>query len=308
MTKTSLFILALAAMLASCSNDGNYSKTKSGIAYKIVEKGSGPQVKKGQFLKIHYTQKINDSVLQTSFGGVPVYAKVDSVGDVYSPAEIFSLLHKGDSVLVIQEVDTIMKKNPMLPPFMKKGDKMRLSMRVVDIFDDEAAVQANNAEEMKGQEGRDQALLEEYLKKNNIKAEKVGRGTYVTVTEPGAGPAADSGKYVAVKYRGKLVKTGKEFESTMEEGKDPIRFMLGMGQVIPGWDEGLKKFAKGGKGVIYVPGFLAYGMRPGPGGSPNEALCFDVEMVDVSDTPPPAPKQNPLIPPAATQPAAPEHK
>ncbi|HOA39544.1 MAG TPA: FKBP-type peptidyl-prolyl cis-trans isomerase [Flavihumibacter sp.] len=301
MTKISLLTIAAASLLAACGN-GDYSKTKSGITYKIVEKGSGPQVKRGQFLKVQFTQRINDSILQTSVGGVPAYARVDSVGPIYNPAEVFDQLHKGGSVVIIQEVDTLMKKSPMMPPFMKKGDKMRLGIRVLDILPDEAAVQANQAEEIKGQEARDLALVEAYLQKNNIKAEKVGKGVYVVVTEPGTGVAADSGKYVSVKYRGKLLETGKEFESTMEAGKDPYTFPLGMGQVIPGWDQGLKKFAKGGKGVLYIPGFMAYGMRPGPGGKANEALLFDVEMVNVSDSAP-APKQNPMLPPVPNQPA-----
>ncbi|GAO45647.1 FKBP-type peptidyl-prolyl cis-trans isomerase [Flavihumibacter petaseus] len=302
MTKTSLLVIAAAGLLAACGNSGDYNKTKSGLAYKIVKKGDGPQVKRGQFLKVSYTQKINDSTLQTSIGGMPAYVKADSIGPVYSPAEVFELLHKGDSVIVVQEVDTILKRNPMLPPFMKKGDKMKLYLKVVDVLENEDAVKANQAEEMKGQEARDLAVVEAYLQKNSIKAEKIGKGTYVVVTEPGTGATADSGKFVSVKYRGKLLTTGKEFESTMEAGKDPISFPLGQHAVIPGWDEGLTKFAKGGKGTLYIPGFLAYGMRPGPGGSQNEALMFDVEMVNISDSAP-APKQNPLIPPAASQPA-----
>lgn len=301
MTKISLLTIAAASLLAACGT-GDYSKTQSGLTWKIVEKGSGPQVKRGEFLKVQFTQTVNDSVLQTSVGSVPAYARVDSVGPVYNPAEIFDQLHKGDSVVIIQEVDTLLKKSPMLPPFMKKGDKMRLGIRVLDILKDETAVQANQAEEIKVQEGRDLALVEAYLKKNNIKAEKVGGGVYVLVNEPGTGPLADSGKFVSVKYRGKLLETGKEFETNMEEGRDPYSFPLGMGQVIPGWDQGLKKFGKGGKGVLYIPGFLAYGMRPGPGGKTHEALEFEVELVNIADSAP-APKQNPLMPPATTQPA-----
>lgn len=305
MTKTSLLTIALASLMAACSsNNGEYTKTKSGLTYKILAKGSGPQVKRGQFLKVQYTQRINDSVLQTTFGGVPAYAKVDSVGAVYNPAEIFELLHEGDSVIVVQEVDSILKKNPMLPPFMKKGDKMKLTLKVVDILENEQAVQANQAEEMKGQEGRDQVIVDEYIKKNNIKAEKIGRGTYVSITSPGSGITPDSGKFVAVKYRGRLLATGKEFETNMDAGKEPLRFPIDQQRVIAGWDEGLKKFAKGSKGVLYIPGFLAYGMRPGPGGSQNEALIFDIEMVDISDSAP-TPEQNPLIPPAGRQPVRP---
>lgn len=301
MTKTSLFTTAIAALMMAACGSADYSKTASGITYKIVEKGSGPQVKIGQFLKVHYTQKLNDSIIGTSQGGMPAFARVDSIGPVYNPAEVFRFVHKGDSVVVVQEVDTLLMKNPGMPPFMKKGDKMYLSFRVVDVYDNEQQVQEQQDAEAKGQEGRDKAILDEYLKKNNINATKTGLGTYVVVENAGTAPMADSGKFVSVKYRGKILSTGKEFESTMEPEKEPIGFVLGQGRVIPGWDEGLKLFGKGGKGTLYIPGFLAYGMRPGPGGQPNEALIFDVEMVDIANQAP-APKQNPMMPPVENMP------
>ncbi|ULQ53983.1 FKBP-type peptidyl-prolyl cis-trans isomerase [Flavihumibacter fluvii] len=303
MTKISLFTTAIVAlMMAACGGSADYSKTASGITYKIVEKGSGPQVKLGQYLKVHYTQKVNDSVLASSFGGTPAFAKVDSLGPVYNPAEVFRFLHKGDSVVIIQEVDSLLKQNPVMPPFMKKGDKFILTLRVADVLESEQQVQALQQEEMKGQELRDADAVAAYIKKNSINAEKIGRGTYVTVQSEGTAPNADSGKFVSVRYRGKVMATGKEFETNMEPGKEPISFPLGQGQVIAGWDEGLKKFGKGGKGTLYIPAFLAYGMRPGPGGQPNEALIFDVEMVDIADKAP-APKQNPMIAPVEANPA-----
>lgn len=296
MTKKLVFSAMIAAsMLAACGRT-DYSKTPSGIMYKIVEKGSGPQAKIGQFLQVHFTQTIGDSVLGTSKGGVPEFAKVDSVGAIYNAAEVFRFLSKGDSVVVVQEVDTLMKQNPMLPPFLKKGGKLYLYLKVVDILENEQQVNEIREKEMAGQKDRDQAFVDEYIKKNNIKAEKLPGGTYVKVDDAGQGAKADSGKFVSVRYRGKVMATGKEFETNMEPGKDPITFPLGAGQVIKGWDEGLKSFAAGGKGVLYIPGASAYGPRPGPGGTPNEALMFDVEMVSIADTMP-RPKQNPMMPP-----------
>lgn len=296
MTKKLVFSAMIAAsMLAACGRT-DYSKTPSGIMYKIVEKGSGPQAKIGQFLQVHFTQTIGDSVLGTSKGGVPEFAKVDSVGAIYNAAEVFRFLSKGDSVVVVQEVDTLMKQNPMLPPFLKKGGKLYLYLKVVDILENEQQVNEIREKEMAGQKDRDQAFVDEYIKKNNIKAEKLPGGTYVKIDDAGQGAKADSGKFVSVKYRGKVMATGKEFETNMEPGKDPITFPLGAGQVIKGWDEGLKSFATGGKGVLYIPGASAYGPRPGPGGTPNEALMFDVEMVSIADTMA-RPKQNPMMPP-----------
>ncbi len=300
MTKTLVFSTVIAASLLAACGSTDYSKTASGITYKIVEKGAGPEVKIGQFIQVNYTQKINDSLLMTSEGGMPVFTRVDSVGPVYNAAEVFRFLHKGDSVVVVQEVDSIMKQNPMLPPFMKKGDKLYLHMRVANVLNSEQEVQAAQDQAMAGQKDRDQLVVDEYIKKNNINATKLGKGTYVKIDEAGTGPKADSGKFVSVKYRGKILATGKEFESTMEPEKDPITFPLGVGQVIQGWDEGIKEFAKGGKGTLYIPGFLSYGSRPGPGGQPNEALMFDIELVSISDTMP-RPKQNPRLQPVDGQ-------
>lgn len=304
MTKISVFTTAIAALVLAACSSADYSKTKSGITYKIVGKGSGPQVKVGQFLKVHYTQTLKgtskDSTLGTSYGGSPTFARVDSVGPVYNAAEVFRFLHKGDSVVIVQEVDSLAKQNPILPPFIKKGDKLYLTIKVVDVLDNEdqvkAAIQQENAE----QEKRDVAALDEYIKKNNIAAKKVGKGTYVLVQQVGEGPLADSGKYVSVRYRGKLLETGKEFETNIGNGRDAFTFPLGQGQVIPGWDEGLKQFAKGGKGTLYIPAFLAYGSRQGPGGKANEALIFEIELENISDKAP-APKAGPMMPPVQGQ-------
>jgi FKBP-type peptidyl-prolyl cis-trans isomerase len=58
-----------------------------------------------------------------------------------------------------------------------------------------------------------------------------------------------------------------------------------MGNVIRGWDEGLLLFKKGGKGTIFIPGFLAYGKgQAGSPFKPFQAMKFDVELLNVSDS------------------------
>ena len=62
----SLASLALVILGASC-NGVNYQKTKSGLLYKIMSSNSkNSNMKNGEYMKLHFTQKINDSVLQTS--------------------------------------------------------------------------------------------------------------------------------------------------------------------------------------------------------------------------------------------------
>lgn len=297
MTKIKSFLfIPLLAMLGACNN---YEKTSSGIMYRIVKAGSGPVVRKGEILKFHYTQKINDSVLYSSFSGMPGYAKVDSVGPVYNPLEVFTSLHKGDSVQIVQLADTLLKK---MPPgqesIIKKGDKIMLTMRVLDILNNDALVQPDQQKEMLAQTSREEATIQNYLSQKKINAQKTPRGVYVAVQSPGTGAQVDSGKYITVRYTGKLfpsdkVKIEKVFETNAD--KEPIGFTVNSGQVIPGWDEGLKQLKKGGKATLYIPSTLAYGQQPIPAGKPFENLIFDVEVVDVRDTAPPPPPMPPMM-------------
>src|SRR6476619_7822142 len=97
-----IFIPAMAVLvLASCNS--NYQETQSGVMYKIIKSGNGPQVKKGEFIKVNFTERIGDSLVISSFdNGMAVYPKVDSVGPIYNVLEILPKLHKGDSVVIVE--------------------------------------------------------------------------------------------------------------------------------------------------------------------------------------------------------------
>ena len=143
MKKINSFLFALLGilLLVSCDNHG-LKKTKSGLLYKIISDGKNPVVKRGQFIKLNFSQKISgakDSVLFSSDSALPAYVRIDSVPpNSYSPVEIFSLLRKGDSAVVIQLADSIQKKSGQpLPPFIHKKDKIILTLRVQDVFDNE---------------------------------------------------------------------------------------------------------------------------------------------------------------------------
>jgi hypothetical protein len=103
---------------------------------------------------------------------------------------------------------------------------------------------------------------------------------YLIVTK-GNGVHAETNKAVEVHYTGALI-NGKVFDSSVERG-EPIEFTLGIGQVIPGWDEGIALMSVGDKYRLIVPSNLAYGEK-GAGNAipPNSTLIFDVELISVS--------------------------
>ena len=143
---TSLFIgFAAVILLASCGGSSDYKKTKSGLLYRITSTGNNPQVKVGEFIKFDYVQKVNDSVLGSSYGKLPAYTRIDSIGDVYDVSEAFRFLHKGDSLETVLIADSIINKNPgqQMAPFIKKGAKLYVFIKVKEVFATEADLQAD---------------------------------------------------------------------------------------------------------------------------------------------------------------------
>ncbi len=109
-----------------------------------------------------------------------------------------------------------------------------------------------------------------------------GAGMDLKIEEPkiGTGAEASSGKTVTVHYTGWLT-DGKKFDSSLDR-KEPFKFMLGSGQVIPGWDKGVAGMKVGGKRKLTIPPQLAYGDR-GAGGviPPAATLVFEIELLNV---------------------------
>ena len=101
----------------------------------------------------------------------------------------------------------------------------------------------------------------------------------------GEGETAVAFSVVDVHYSGRLV-NGDLFDSSVARG-EPFRFTLGAGQVIPGWDLGIRGMQPGGKRILTIPPELAYGKR-GAGGviPPDATLVFDVELVAIVESPP----------------------
>ncbi|OUR93376.1 peptidylprolyl isomerase [Flavobacteriales bacterium 34_180_T64] len=105
-------------------------------------------------------------------------------------------------------------------------------------------------------------------------------GLRYQVIQKGNGTKAEAGKMVSVHYKGQLA-DGTVFDSSYKRNK-PLDFQVGVGQVIPGWDEGICLLNVGDKARLVIPSDLGYGSA-GAGGviPPDATLVFDVELMDV---------------------------
>lgn len=117
----------------------------------------------------------------------------------------------------------------------------------------------------------------------NLVKHKSNSGLEWQVIKEGNGQSPKAGQTVVVHYTGWLNEDGncgKKFDSSVDRGY-PFEFIIGVGQVIRGWDEGVISMKKGEKRRIFIPSGLAYGAR-GAGNviKPNADLIFDVELFD----------------------------
>lgn len=115
---------------------------------------------------------------------------------------------------------------------------------------------------------------------NNNNMTQNNGGLIIKDTVVGTGAEAKVGDLVSVQYTGKLA-DGKVFDSSIPRGQ-PIQFTLGVGQVIPGWDQGILGMKVGGKRTLTIPPALGYGANGYPPVIPaNATLYFDVELTAV---------------------------
>jgi len=131
----------------------------------------------------------------------------------------------------------------------------------------------------KSKEEKEIDKLEDYIEENNITVQPTESGLYYIETKAGTGELAKSGDEVSVHYNGTYI-DGEKFDSSYDRG-EPYTFILGRGNVILGWDEGIALMKKGGKAKLIIPSSLAYGAR-GKSTIPGySTLLFDVELVDI---------------------------
>jgi FKBP-type peptidyl-prolyl cis-trans isomerase FkpA len=302
-----LFYVAFLAIAASGCDSVEFKKTKGGMPYKVwSSKKNGKKAEEGKFIKVHYEQKVNDSVLFSTRSGIPAYFQVKGPEESYHITEVIHTLKEGDSVIAVQSADTFFRRDPNMATqtTFKKGDKFITTLTIIKVFDRADDYMQDEQKEIQKMVANEPEAVKQYLKKNNVNdATQTRSGAFVQVLTPGTGPQVDSGKYVTVMYTGRTF-AGKVFDSNQDPSfghTEPLGFVVGAQQMLVGFDEGVRALKVGSKARLYLPSMTAYGPKGNmPKIMPFENIVFDVQVVDIADkTPPPPPMpqgQNPADP------------
>jgi len=273
-----VFVILGCLILASCGNKyKGFKKTGSGLYYRFFTENATRYVAENDdivYLEMSLRTE-NDSVIDAK--QMRVAMKPWFSGNFY---EALSLMHEGDSAEFIINAKKYFEVSNygQIPDFVKDDKTMLwLVIRIDSIQTLEQWKKALAEAKLEAE----RKVLENYLITNNITAAPQASGLYYIETKEGKGEKSAIGQKVWVHYTGKLL-DGTVFDSSIERGM-PTPFQIGIGKVIKGWDEGIPMMKKGGKALLLIPSYLAYGEGSVGIIPANSPLLFEVELVDIED-------------------------
>lgn len=296
-----LVLMFGASTISSCQK--KKVTEKDAIEYTYINEGS-EKAPNGDFLlyNLEITTASDSVIYSTIDQPFPGYLMAnDSLTPQNGMDEIFLSLRKGDSINFQSTAKIIFNGNQ--PPFLKEDDVVKVKLGAFDVKTDSAmqafyqevmmAEQAKSAERAKTLVIEEAKTIEAYAAEKGLTAQKTENGLYYVIEKEGSGEATTPGTTMYVNYAGYLL-DGTLFDTSWPEiakannmfnenrPYEPLSVNVGMGQVIPGWDEGLMLLKKGSKAKFLIPSPLAYGEAGAGAMIPaNSILIFDVEVTDV---------------------------
>jgi FKBP-type peptidyl-prolyl cis-trans isomerase FkpA len=266
-------------------------KTEHGFRFinHTNKKGAKPQ--HGDMVLVSVSTFIGDSMVMSTarMGGpreFPMYAKDQVPQRVPFVFDGALLMSKGDSVTMYEIIDSALMKR--IPEELRKGvTEIRYEMVLNDITTAEELAK-QQAEALKAIAATQQrfpqvkqdveAMIAKYTSGAVQDLTVTPSGLKILIVDKGTGAPAKKGENVQTHYFGALT-TGKAFDNSFERG-EPLPFALGVGQMIPGFDEGAGMLNHGGKAYLFIPPTLGYGEQgAGEMIPPNSELVFYIELL-----------------------------
>ena len=277
------FCVMLSSLTGCDKAPKGYKATDSGLYYRFHVNNGGELPNIGDLVEVRLACYVNDTTTIIPVSGNIIQLSEPSFTTDFM--EGIAMMHKGDSASFIVNIDSTFHylfRTPELPEEFNSTDVMRFDVKVNDFYPESEYVNKmveNIKKNYPEETARAYAEMQQYFAENNVVATPTASGLYYVMTQEGNGEMPAKGDKVKVHYTGKLL-DGKVFDSSVERD-EPIEVPIGMGYVIPGWDEGIMMMSKGEKGVLYIPYYLGYGDRGAGADIPPFAnLIFEVELID----------------------------
>lgn len=267
----------LLLLLAGCSQF-DFKTDSTGLTYKfIVENPTAIQPKPGDVitLQMRFTDAKGNMLEQTERFRTQLKKSSHTGGSI---EDALAMMHKGDSAeFLISAADYYNHTLGIeLPEKLGEDEKLHFYLKLLEVTAIEEFEKERRMEHLSGKH-QEEKLLSDFLKRTNVTVEPTLSGLYFIELKQGNGKQPIPGKKATVHYLGYFI-DGQLFDSSYQR-KEPFSFTLGVGEVIPGWDEGVAKMKTGGKYKLIIPSYLAYGSEARGPIPPNSTLIFEIELI-----------------------------
>lgn len=296
--KKILFAFAL-SVVALTAGAQTLQQTPKGLQYQILSHGNGPKLQMDSIITLQMIQKTEkDSVLFSTYkAGAPMQIKMVPSQSGADPMDVFPFLSVKDSVLIKVPSDSVFKDHEdKRPPFLPAKSNIVFVVKVVKMQTMDQAIAERNAQVNKMQQDEVTAM-NNFIVANKLDLKTTPSGLKYAITsvpEKGTHRKPLPGDTLLVNYVGRTL-DGKVFDTSVKAIADeaklerpanypyqPIPVVIGMGNVIPGWDEGLLLMPEGSAAKFVIPSKLGYGPQgAGPNIPPFATLVFDVNLVKI---------------------------
>ncbi len=259
-------------------------KTDGGTAFKVISKNEkGRKIIPNMILlaDLYGTAKKASNPLQDTV----IFNSVSSDKPFYIPTEqpglqnIFYQLNEGDSIEIKVIADTFYNKtfSSPLPDFVASGTVLTLFFHIQEALTKEE-IEQKAREQNTPLVKADSLRLKKYCE--SIKGvKKLSNGLrYKMLKANPSGTLTKNGSMVSVKYKGWLIE-GDVFDENLRG--EPFKFVVGMNQVIRGWEEGLRLMRTGETYRLIIPWYLAYGTHGNGPIPPFTSIIFDVQLIEI---------------------------
>jgi peptidylprolyl isomerase len=282
------FIVLVFVFLSGCglkSPYPGYSRGKEGIYFQLHKLGESNR-------KAMYTDYVTADIQYATMDDSVFFNgrrklqlnKSEARGSIEA---CFRMLAKDESATFIISADEFFTKTlgTSLPGYFKPGDKMKITLNIVDIqtqheYNKEKEAFLNWIDDFGDYE---KVLLQQYLREEKLSVKPTSSGLYYLCLKEGSGKRIEKGDTVTLNYEGRFL-NGKFFDSTVRR-KQPFQFVYGTEwQVVKGLEEAIGMMREGEKSLFILPSDLAFGTEGSSTGiiPPFTSLIFEVEILAVN--------------------------